>query len=41
MSRAFGDERDRVIVKSDGENTYLLGDIAYHRHKFEKQSLIR
>ena len=37
MSRAFGDERDRVIVKSDGENTYLLGDIAYHRHKFEKQ----
>ena len=37
MSRAFGDERDRVIVKSDGENTYLLGDIAYHRYKFEKQ----
>ncbi len=37
MSRAFGDERDRVLVKSNGEGTYLLGDIAYHRYKFEKQ----
>jgi arginyl-tRNA synthetase len=36
MSTALGDERDRVIVKSDGEKTYLLGDIAYHRNKFEK-----
>jgi arginyl-tRNA synthetase len=36
MSTALGDERDRVIVKSDGEYTYLLGDIAYHRNKFEK-----
>ena len=36
MSTALGDERDRVVVKSDGENTYLLGDIAYHRNKFEK-----
>ena len=37
MSTALGDERDRVIVKSDGEKTYLLGDIAYHRNKFEKK----
>jgi arginyl-tRNA synthetase len=33
----FGDERDRVLVKTDGTNTYLAGDIAYHKHKFEKQ----
>lgn len=33
----FGDERDRVIIKSDGSNTYLAGDIAYHKYKFEKQ----
>jgi len=37
MSTALGDERDRVIVKSDGEKTYLLGDIAYHKYKFEKK----
>jgi len=34
-STMFGDERDRVIVKSDGKSTYLAGDIAYHRNKFE------
>jgi len=36
-STSFGDERDRVIVKADGDNTYLAGDIAYHKYKFEKQ----
>lgn len=35
-STMFGDERDRVIVKTDGNNTYLAGDIAYHKNKFEK-----
>ena len=30
----FGDEKDRVIVKSDGEKTYLAGDFAYHANKF-------
>jgi len=34
---AFNDERDRVLIKSDGEKTYLAGDIAYHRYKFEKK----
>jgi len=34
-SSEFGDERDRVIIKSDGTKTYLAGDIAYHRYKFE------
>lgn len=33
----FGDERDRVLIKSDGSNTYLAGDIAYHKYKFEKK----
>jgi arginyl-tRNA synthetase len=37
-SSKFGDERDRVLVKKDGWKTYLAGDIAYHRYKFEKQN---
>ncbi len=32
-STAFGDDKDRVIVKKDGEYTYLATDIAYHRNK--------
>ena len=32
----YGDKRDRVLVKKDGEATYLLGDLAYHRDKFER-----
>jgi arginyl-tRNA synthetase len=31
-----GLERDRVIVKSSGEPTYLLPDLAYHREKFAR-----
>ncbi|HWD51792.1 MAG TPA: arginine--tRNA ligase [Acidimicrobiales bacterium] len=30
----LGDSRDRVLRKSDGDATYLAGDIAYHRDKF-------
>ncbi len=33
---AFGDDKDRVVKKSDGTYTYLLPDIAYHRHKCER-----
>lgn len=33
---AFGDDKDRVIIKSDGEFTYFASDIAYHRKKIEK-----
>jgi arginyl-tRNA synthetase len=38
----LGDEKDRVIIKSDGEKTYLASDMAYHRDKFERgfQTLI-
>jgi arginyl-tRNA synthetase len=32
----FGDDKDRVLVRSDGEPTYLLPDIAYHRDKFAR-----
>ncbi|TAN57031.1 arginine--tRNA ligase, partial [Patescibacteria group bacterium] len=35
-SSRFGDEKDRVAVKSDGGKTYLLSDIAYHKDKFER-----
>lgn len=30
------DDKDRVIVKSDGSYTYLLPDIAYHQNKYER-----
>ncbi len=30
---AYGDDKDRVIVKSDGTYTYLMPDIAYHLDK--------
>jgi len=32
----FGDEKDRVLIKSDGSMTYLVPDIAYHDQKFER-----
>ena len=32
----FGDDQDRVLVKSDGELTYLLPDIAYHQDKLAR-----
>ena len=35
-SEKFGDDKDRVLIKSDGEFTYLTPDIAYHKNKFEK-----
>ncbi|NTW68138.1 MAG: arginine--tRNA ligase, partial [Nitrospirae bacterium] len=35
-STAFGDDKDRVIIKQDGEYTYLATDIAYHRNKLAR-----
>lgn len=32
----FGDDKDRTVVKSDGELTYFASDIAYHRNKLER-----
>jgi arginyl-tRNA synthetase len=34
---AFGDDKDRVIIKSDGQFTYFLPDIAYHLDKLSRQ----
>ena len=33
---AFGDDKDRVLIRSDGEPTYFAADIAYHRDKLER-----
>jgi arginyl-tRNA synthetase len=35
-STGFGDQRDRVLVKSDGSTTYLCNDLAYHEDKFAR-----
>ncbi len=39
-STDFGDDKDRVLVKSDGDLTYLTPDIAYHRDKFERYDVL-
>jgi arginyl-tRNA synthetase len=36
-STQFGDDKDRTVIKSDGELTYFASDIAYHRNKFERK----
>ena len=33
---AFGDEKDRVVVRRNGEPTYFAADIAYHKNKFDR-----
>ena len=33
---AFGDEKDRVVVRENGAFTYFASDIAYHRGKYER-----
>ena len=33
---ALGLDRDRVVVRSNGEPTYILPDIAYHRNKYQR-----
>lgn len=33
---AFGDEKDRVVVRENGQFTYFASDIAYHLHKLER-----
>ncbi len=32
----FGDDRDRVIIRSNGEAAYIAGDIAYYLDKRER-----
>ena len=40
-SKKFGDNRDRVLIKKDGEKTYIAGDIAYHYNKFKERKFDR
>ncbi len=35
-SSSFGDDKDRVLIRADGEPTYLAADVAYHRDKLER-----
>lgn len=35
-STEFGDDKDRVVIKSDGSYTYLAPDIAYHEEKYRR-----
>ncbi|MGO4385471.1 arginine--tRNA ligase [Specibacter sp. RAF43] len=35
-STAFGDDKDRVVIKSDGNAAYIAGDIAYFKNKRER-----
>jgi arginyl-tRNA synthetase len=35
-SSAFGDEKDRVVQRDNGQYTYFASDIAYHLNKFER-----
>ncbi len=35
-STTFGDDRDRVVIKSDGEHAYIAGDLAYYLDKRER-----
>ena len=32
----FGDEKDRVLVRSNGQFTYFTPDVAYHLNKFDR-----
>ncbi len=35
-STDFGDDKDRVVKRDNGETTYFASDIAYHLNKFER-----
>jgi arginyl-tRNA synthetase len=35
-STAFGDEKDRVVIRANGVSTYFAADLAYHTNKFQR-----
>lgn len=35
-STALGDDKDRVLMRNDGTPTYIAGDAAYHKDKFDR-----
>jgi arginyl-tRNA synthetase len=36
LSSNFGDDKDRVVIRANGEPTYLASDIAYLKNKFDR-----
>ena len=36
----FGDDKDRVLIKKNGDMTYFATDIAYHVHKFKHHDVL-
>ncbi len=36
LSTQFGDEKDRVVIRENGQPTYFASDIAYHLDKFQR-----
>lgn len=36
QSTAWGDDKDRVVIRDNGVPTYLAGDIAYHKNKLDR-----
>lgn len=39
-TKDFGDDKDRVLVKSDGTYTYMLPDLTYHDIKYHRSDLL-
>jgi arginyl-tRNA synthetase len=37
---SFGEDKDRVLIKSNGDMTYFATDIAYHVHKFKNHDIL-
>lgn len=35
-AESFGDEKDRVLVRSNGQTTYFASDVAYHWNKYDR-----
>ena len=35
-TKQFGDDKDRVLIRSSGETTYFANDVAYHENKLER-----
>jgi arginyl-tRNA synthetase len=35
-STQFGDEKDRVLIRANGQNTYFAADVAYHWNKYQR-----
>ena len=41
VSTALGEDKDNVVIRSDGSPTYFAADIAYHYNKFIERKFDR